>query len=169
MPFVQHPQGASYIPQYDPVTEAYIGQPDEGSIYYNKVDPHAEMSASVAFITDRGSKQRSSSSSFNTLAAPTKAFVISRTISTGSTGADAGGKNEVFQMPLIDYHALDNPIHPSPSSVSRASEAWVVGLFLVSLILSVVVCISCRRPKSKASAGTGRHLTRPVSTLAKHV
>ena len=129
------------------------------------------MSASVAFITDRGSKQRSSSSlsSFNTLAAPTKAFVIGRTISTGSTDAGKGGKDVVFQMPLIDYHALDNHIHSSPSSVSRASEAWVVGLFLVSLILSVVVCISCRRPKSKMSAGTGRQLTRPVSTLAKHV
>ena len=34
VPFIEHPQGADYIPQFDSLTEAFTGEYDEGSIYH---------------------------------------------------------------------------------------------------------------------------------------
>ena len=36
VPFVEHPKGPDYIPQFDPVTEEPLDVPDEGSIFHGK-------------------------------------------------------------------------------------------------------------------------------------
>jgi hypothetical protein len=58
VPFIEHPLGPDYTPEFDPVTEDPIDEPDFGSIYYNesKTIKYGAKKRQVRKVKAEGSK-----------------------------------------------------------------------------------------------------------------